>query len=113
MVAIHLSERVVQGAACAFGGVTSAPTVASEGPAQLKTRPARRIQEANPSHEVASLLFFDSPNAITTKIPMAHERGHLSPRFHIGHRFSITKETRDFRIAADAREFLEIIFAEP
>src|SRR6267378_6716538 len=113
MIAFHLDEGVFQSTPRAFCGVTLSPTFAAKGPAQFKTRPARRIHKPDSSDHLATAFFFDCPNAVAAKIPVAHKRGHLPPYFHLSHRPAVAEKTHDLGIGADLTELLEIMLAEP
>src|SRR6266850_310602 len=113
MISIHLGKGVFQRTLRAFGRVTPSPTFAVKGPAQFKTRPARRIHEADSSDHFAAAFFFNCPNAVAAKIPVAHKRGHLPPYFHLSHRPAVAEEAHDFGFGAYLTKLLEIVFAEP
>src|SRR6266851_4688575 len=113
MITIHFGEGVLQRSLRAFGRKAFPPALAAKRPAQLKSGPARGIHEANSSDYGAGTFFFDRPDAIATKIPVTHERGHLAPYFHLGHRPAVAEETHDFGIRANLTELLKILFAKP
>src|SRR5215471_1372092 len=96
-ISIHFGERIRERPAGAFGGVSFSPTRARQSPSQFKVRPARRIHETDSPNQSTAALFFDRPDSIAAKVPVADVGGHRLPGFELGKRFA-PDESHYFRI---------------
>src|SRR5262249_1102958 len=101
MIAVHFRKGMLERASRTFGRIAFSPTVATQRPSQFKPRPTFRVHEANSSHDLVGCFFFNRPNAISTKVPVTHERGHLPPGLHSVHRLAVAKKTHDFGVGAN------------
>src|SRR2546426_900212 len=113
MIAIHLGKRVFERPSRTLGGVALSPIVATQCPSELESRPTLGIHESNSSDQITAAFFFNRPNAITAKVPVTHDCGHLPPDFDIRHWPSVAQKAHHLRIGRDLCVRSEIIFAKP
>src|SRR6185369_4326494 len=73
-----------------FDGIALAPEFRCNTPADLKPRPDRRIERADPSDERAACLLFDHEHAEAMQHPMSRHDRSVAPAYHrLRHRLAV------------------------
>jgi hypothetical protein len=105
-------EGEVEAGLRAFRCIALVAEFRTQHPADFEVGPAFRIHQADAADELATVLQFHCPHAVTAQGPMTDQHGHRAPCVHAVQRLAVADEARTGGIGKHGRILLEMTLRE-